>query len=189
LREEMRREVRLILDELGTTAVYVTHDQEEALSLADRVAVMREGKLLQVGTPEEIYTRPATGFVARFVGNSNLLPAVVTGDGGFEIEGAGIVRDASVPGLEAGTSVDIVLKPEELAISRQEETVRSSRFLRARVVSRTYRGGRMEYIVRTGGGHVLRVLQEKVEVDPDGEVFVTLPEGLLHAVPRSSELP
>jgi len=74
LRAATREEVRKVLKETGTTAILVTHDQEEALSFADRLGVMRGGRLLQVGTPEEVYLRPKTPFVAQFLGRTNLLP-------------------------------------------------------------------------------------------------------------------
>src|SRR6202043_620642 len=82
LRESMQVEIRQIQKRLGITAVLVTHDQEEALTMADRVVIMRDGRLEQVGTPEEIYSRPTSRFVASFIGASNFLPGSVDGQSG-----------------------------------------------------------------------------------------------------------
>src|SRR5688500_86944 len=79
LREEMRSEVSSLQRRLGIATVFVTHDQGEALTMSDRIAVMRDGRIEQIGTPSEIYERPATRFVAGFIGNINLVPATVAG--------------------------------------------------------------------------------------------------------------
>src|SRR5207237_6174771 len=84
LRQEMRTEIRRICKTAGFTTIYVTHDQKEALSVADRIAVLKDGKLVQVGTPGELYHRPNSAFVADFIGHTNLIPAKVIGhDNGF----------------------------------------------------------------------------------------------------------
>jgi putative spermidine/putrescine transport system ATP-binding protein len=115
IRLRLRGELRRIQQDLGITAVYVTHDQEEALSIADRIAVMRAGRIEQIGGPEEIYTRPRTDFVADFVGISNLLACrvVSASDGVVEWEG----ERFRVP-LPAGAAGSIILsiRPERLAI-------------------------------------------------------------------------
>lgn len=85
IRDNLRAELRRFLQEFRTTTVYVTHDQTEALSLGDQVAVMRSGRVVQVGTPSEIYSRPATLFVAGFIGNANLIPCVCDGRGAFTL--------------------------------------------------------------------------------------------------------
>ncbi|HUY46516.1 MAG TPA: ABC transporter ATP-binding protein [Streptosporangiaceae bacterium] len=92
LRERMRLEISSLVREAGATTVYITHDQAEAFALADRVGILEKGKLVQTGTPEEIYTQPATAFVARFTGLSGELPVLVrrvVGEGLFEVEPAG----------------------------------------------------------------------------------------------------
>jgi putative spermidine/putrescine transport system ATP-binding protein len=118
VREQLRDEIRRIQLELGVTTVFVTHDQEEALSVADRVGVMRGGRLEQLGAPAEIYLRPATPFVANFVGLSNQLPARVTG-GMAEVYGTHLpLVDASAAGEGSATalvrpeSIDIVADPD-----------------------------------------------------------------------------
>ena len=85
IRVQVRAEIRKLQQELGITTIYVTHDQEEALSLSDRVAVMKDGRVLQVGRPKELYERPRTRFVADFVGTNNLVPGRVSGRAGAEL--------------------------------------------------------------------------------------------------------
>ena len=111
LRARVRQEVRAILLAAGVTALFVTHDQEEALSLADRVAVMREGRIEQMGTPEEVYGRPASRWVAEFLGEADVLPGTVT-DGWVECELARVPAD---PGLAAGDA-EVLVRPESVAL-------------------------------------------------------------------------
>ncbi|QOR70314.1 sn-glycerol-3-phosphate ABC transporter ATP-binding protein UgpC [Ruania alkalisoli] len=110
LRDQTRSELKLLHAELGATSVYVTHDQEEAMTLSDRIAVMSHGRLEQYGTPEEIYHQPATEFVARFVGKPkmNLLPAVRTERGRFAVAGSAL-------------EVDLAAEPDELTIGLRPE--------------------------------------------------------------------
>jgi putative spermidine/putrescine transport system ATP-binding protein len=115
IRLRLRGELRRIQQDLGITAVYVTHDQEEALAIADRIAVMRAGRIEQIGGPEEIYARPRTGFVADFVGISNLLACrvVSAADGVVEWEGERL-RVPLAPGADGAVIVSI--RPEKLAV-------------------------------------------------------------------------
>jgi iron(III) transport system ATP-binding protein len=110
LRERLRGEVREILRQSGVTALFVTHDQEEALSLADRVAVMRDGTVVQTGMPEEVYGQPASRWVADFLGEAEVLPAVV-GDGFVECE---LGRFGVDPGFRG--PADLVVRPESVAV-------------------------------------------------------------------------
>jgi iron(III) transport system ATP-binding protein len=110
LRERLREDVREILAEAGVTALFVTHDQEEALSLAERVAVMREGRIEQVGTPEEIYSRPASRWVAGFVGEIEVVP-------GEAAEGRVVCELGSLPAEPSRAGpVDVLVRPESVAI-------------------------------------------------------------------------
>jgi putative spermidine/putrescine transport system ATP-binding protein len=113
VRVQLRDEIRRIQIEVGTTSLFVTHDQEEALALADRVGVMREGRLEQLGTPEVIYTEPATAFVADFVGLSNRLPGVVH-DGTVEV--LGFPLPVLGNGVVNGAATALV-RPESVEVS------------------------------------------------------------------------
>ncbi len=113
VRLQLREQIRALQQRLHTTTLFVTHDQEEALSMADRVGVMRSGKLEQLATPSELYARPATAFVAEFVGSMNRIPADPDGDGRVR------VLDAALPirGDRPDGSLDALIRPEELRIT------------------------------------------------------------------------
>jgi spermidine/putrescine transport system ATP-binding protein len=123
LRKRLQVELKEIQRDVGITFVYVTHDQEEALTMSDRIAVMNDGVVEQVAGPEEVYDRPATQFVAGFIGVSNLMPGRVTKAGaGGEVElDAGVTVDASVAGFEAGERCHAVVRPEKLQIRLPED--------------------------------------------------------------------
>lgn len=117
LREELQVEIGRLHRELGVTVVFVTHDQEEALALSDRIAIFDEGGIEQVGTAEDLYERPATRFVARFVGDSNIVDGTLGSDGGHRVlRGAGFVVRVPDAGLPDGTAAALVIRPERLRI-------------------------------------------------------------------------
>jgi len=115
LRKGLQVELKRIQREVGITFVYVTHDQEEALTMSDRIAVMNRGRVEQVGVPEDVYERPATTFVAGFIGVSNLMPAVVAGPGQVRLESGPEVA-ASTDGLGSGEGCYAVVRPEKLRV-------------------------------------------------------------------------
>lgn len=119
LRKEMQIELKRMQRDVGITFIYVTHDQEEALSMSDRIAVMWKGRLLQIGSPQEIYDAPATEFVASFIGSCNIVPAVSAGPGAPPtVTGIGpvpaVVGDVATP---AGSPVSIAVRPERMSVS------------------------------------------------------------------------
>ena len=116
IRLRLRAEIRKLQQDLGVTTLYVTHDQEEALSLADRLAVMRGGRIEQLGRPEEVYGRPRTGFVADFIGISNLVPCrvVSAADGVLDWEGRRL--RAACDGVADGAAVTLAVRPEKLHV-------------------------------------------------------------------------
>ena len=155
LREETRLELKGIQERLGTTFLVVTHDQEEALGMASRVAVMNHGRIAQVGAPAEVYERPNSRFVADFVGAVNLFEGtVVAGGGGLCDSGA----DAPVPLPAAmpqavGARLTLALRPEKLRLSSQHP---AGFALAATVVSIDYQGGQSTVHLMTERGHKLR---------------------------------
>jgi iron(III) transport system ATP-binding protein len=160
LRAGLRREVELILRDAEATAVLVTHDQEEALSLADRLAVMREGRLVQVGAPEDIYSRPASRWAAQFVGEVNVLAGVARGQG-VETE----LGTFDLPGPATGT-VHVAVRPEQLDL-------RADLHGNAEVVSREFRGHDVLYRLRHEGGRTLLVQLPSLRLYEVGDrVFV-----------------
>ncbi|WP_019548992.1 ABC transporter ATP-binding protein [Streptomyces sulphureus] len=143
VRLQLREEIRRIQLESGITTVFVTHDQEEALSLADRVAVMRDGRLEQCAPPAELYARPATPFVAEFVGTMNRIPGTVRDGGEVEALGRRLPVHGSAPA--EGTEVDVLLRPEELAVRAAEDGT-------ATVQVATFLGGLTRLGLRTEAG-------------------------------------
>ena len=125
LRKGLQIELKRIQREVGITFVYVTHDQEEALTMSDRIAVMNEGIIEQVAGPEEVYERPATTFVAGFIGVSNLMPGTVESANGeratVELE-AGVTVEAEANGLRSGEPCHAVVRPEKLSVRKRDES-------------------------------------------------------------------
>jgi putative spermidine/putrescine transport system ATP-binding protein len=116
VRVQLREEIRRVQTQLGITTLYVTHDQEEALSVSDRVAVMRAGKIEQIGPPAEIYGAPATRFVAEFIGTMNRIESTVAGPGTVDVGGVRLAVDAAVD-RAAGAPVLLLVRPESLDLS------------------------------------------------------------------------
>ena len=114
LRMDMQNELKQIQQEVGITFVYVTHDQEEALSMSDTVVVMDAGKILQIGTPEDIYNEPANAFVADFIGESNILDGIMLED--YKVKMFGQVFTCVDKGFEKNEAVDVVIRPEDIDI-------------------------------------------------------------------------
>ncbi|MEM7747248.1 MAG: ABC transporter ATP-binding protein [Pseudomonadota bacterium] len=124
LRKDLQRELKDIHDRVGTTFIYVTHDQEEALSMSDRIAILRDGRIEQLGTPEDLYEQPKTIFVANFLGKSNFLPATVTSNSTGELSYAVgdktfCLRSNSIP--ELNNTFSIALRPERLSLCDQSD--------------------------------------------------------------------
>jgi iron(III) transport system ATP-binding protein len=145
LRLRLRDDLRIILKQTGMTALYVTHDQAEAVVLGDRIGVMRDGKLLQMGTPDEIYNRPADLFVANFTGATNELTGTLVGrSGDFGVIDFGDGRRgeaALLHALELGDKVRIALRPENIRIGRQD----GANVFSAQIVDRRYQGTQTVY--------------------------------------------
>lgn len=114
LRKDMQKELKAIQKRLGITFIYVTHDQEEALSMSDRVVVMDKGKIQQIGTPEDIYNEPVNAFVADFIGESNIVDAVMIKD--YYVRISGVVFDCLDKGFEPNEKVEAVIRPEDIKI-------------------------------------------------------------------------
>jgi spermidine/putrescine transport system ATP-binding protein len=163
LRKEMQLELKTLQREVGITFIYVTHDQEEALTMSDRIAVMSRGVALQVGQPEEIYERPATKFVADFIGETNFLDGVVRGQNGTTVEidlpGSGTVHVESSRKFANGQQVSVAVRPEKLTLNNQ---VADGNNLKGRVEEVIYIGTDTHYGVRFSGSHKVRVREQNV---------------------------
>jgi len=171
LREEMRAELREIQRAVGITTIFVTHDQHEALGLSDRVAVMNAGRIEQLGTPREVYQRPATGFVADFIGASSALEGRAVDAGTVELAGGQRIAVRLPRPLEPGTRVRLLIRPE-----RVEPGDGGANALPARVASVMFLGDHAEVRLELpGGARVLAVVRGTVVVEPGDRLTVTLP--------------
>lgn len=177
LRHHMRSELRRLQRSLGITAVYVTHDQSEALSMADRIAILHEGRLIQVGTPSEVYESPSDPFVASFLGDTNFLTATVAGEEPehylLAVEGLGaVLRAPKTRRLPAGRTVTVSIRPERLRLRPGaggdgaggspppggDGGAGQGEFLcRGRIEDVYYQGATVRYQVRADGDLVLKV--------------------------------
>jgi iron(III) transport system ATP-binding protein len=163
LRVEMRREIRRIVKENGLTGIYVTHDQEEALAMADRIAVLTRGKIGQIGTPEEIYRDPRSAYVANFIGETNLMQGemIDTRDGIARVRTAAgeMVGRVTDPGWmpAAGEQVRLSVRPEAWRMHKQA----GDNPVRGKIAERTYLGQRIQYWIETAVGR-----QQVVEMNP-----------------------
>jgi spermidine/putrescine transport system ATP-binding protein len=152
LRKQMQLELKRIQHEVGITFVHVTHDQEEAMTMADAIAVMNAGKIEQLGTPTELYETPRTVFVAGFLGISNLLRGTVEGDGAVRLEEGTVVRAPAAAGR--GGAVSMGIRPEKVRLGTQEENR-----LSGEVRESAYIGVSTQYIVDTRAGAITLYVQ------------------------------
>jgi spermidine/putrescine ABC transporter ATP-binding subunit len=163
LRESLQLEMRRLHADLGITFIYVTHDQEEALTMSDRIAVMNEGRIVQLGKPEELYDRPCNRFVASFIGESNFLPGVVRGveDGIVVADCSGVTLRALATGpLDVGAAAMLTMRPERMRFVDPASPVAGQRNrLRAMVTEAMFAGERCRYLLRGEDGAAL-VLKE-----------------------------
>jgi putative spermidine/putrescine transport system ATP-binding protein len=171
LREQLRVEIDRLLRQLGITAVYVTHDQGEAMALGDRIVVMEKGRIAQAGTPQEIYHRPATAFVADFIGTMNRIAG--------EVRDGHLVFAAGRLPLGAVAAREVMFRPEDVRIVRHGE-----HHLEAKVISSFFLGDHTRLVVDAGAAAPLVVETTERRVWPRGEtVHLAVSEGSILAVP------
>ena len=154
LREEMRFEIRRLHDEYRYTTVYVTHDQSEAMTTADLIAVMNAGKIDQLGTPEDIYARPESEFVARFIGASNVIKG--TARDGNHVDFAGAILKVIGAPLTAGQSAAVAIRQHDIGLSTQTPASPQNA-VKAVVTRQVYLGAARDYMVEVADGTALRV--------------------------------
>jgi spermidine/putrescine transport system ATP-binding protein len=159
LRRQLQLELKRIQTEVGITFVYVTHDQEEALTMSDRIAVMHDGVVEQLGTPEELYERPTSRFVADFIGSTNLLRGRIEPDGWVRLT-SGEIAHVAHDGLAAGTEVEISVRPEAIALVPPG----AQGAIKATVEQAAYLGTTISYQLRSAGGLALTVLSPKTGI-------------------------
>jgi len=171
LRKKMQIELKNLQRRLGITFVFVTHDQEEALSMSDRIVVINEGRIEQIGTPREIYERPVNLFVAQFVGEINIFEGVVTAqlsDHQLEVnlEGVPCVLKTQ-QSFQVGTQVQVTLRPEDLRVIERSHIIPGKNYLFGEVIERTYKGSTLDSIIRLENGKNVQASEFFDEDDPD----------------------
>ncbi|HEX3498244.1 MAG TPA: ABC transporter ATP-binding protein [Stellaceae bacterium] len=183
LREEMRFEVRRLHDEYKYTTLYVTHDQVEAMTAADRIVVMNGGRVEQAGTPEDIYERPESEFVANFIGGTNILHGTHRGDGVVECAGAMLRCGQGTPAADGKTAVSIRLHDVELRAGAP--AAGTLNMARGRIVRQVYLGATRDYLVDLAAGDSIRAVVPRAFDHPAGSVVaVHFPPAACRALAR-----
>lgn len=191
LRKDMRAEIRKLHSQLGITMVYVTHDQEEAASMASHIALMNKGEIVQTGTPQELYYSPSTRFIAEFIGHANILSGIVRKVHRDEAEivwGTTCFSVSFAPntGIAPGMPVDVVLRPECLTITPQPPDTPGINILPGTIVSREFHGPVTHCVVDVFGV-LLTVLSISFRAAPEnsGNVFLSFRPADARCIPRS----
>jgi spermidine/putrescine transport system ATP-binding protein len=171
LRKQMQLEIKHLQRQLGITFVFVTHDQEEAFAMSDRVVVMNEGEIRQIGSPQEIYEEPENLFVARFVGEINVLEAEILGPHGEDaytanVEGQEFVL-RSRREYKVGEEVKVLLRPEDLKVYLEQENALEPPFFRGQIVETVYKGATVDILLTLDNGKKLQAAEFFNEDDID----------------------
>src|ERR1700716_2210033 len=182
LREEMRFEIRRLHDEYRYTTVYVTHDQSEAMTTADLIAVMNAGRIDQLGTPEDIYARPESEFVARFIGASNVIKGTALDQNHVSFAGA-TLQVVGAP-LTAGQSAAVAIRQHDIGLSNQAPASPDNT-IKAVVTRQVYLGANRDYMVEVADGTALRVTTPtETNVGKGSEGWLTMPPARCRALSR-----
>ena len=176
LRKDMQQELKKIQKATGITFIFVTHDQEEALSMSDTVVVMNEGKILQIGTPINIYNEPVNAFVADFIGESNIVDGVMLSD--YRVKFSGHTFECVDKGFESGEQIDVVVRPEDVDIVPVEKGM-----LEGVVTSVTFMGVHYEIIVDINGFKWM--IQTTDFVDVDERIGLYIEPDAIHIMKKS----
>jgi spermidine/putrescine transport system ATP-binding protein len=181
LRQHMLIELDRIHDEIGITFIYVTHDQQEALSVSDRLAVMNLGVILQIGTPQEIYESPTTDFVARFIGETNLYDGKIIKAEKMDVQGAmeymveldipdlGLIKVTTVDEVHVGQTVSFTIRPEKIVISKDKPTTKRDdiNHFQGIVDEPIYSGFQTKFYVKTDKS-LIRVIKQHANYSDEG---------------------
>ena len=178
LRKEMQIELKKIQQSLEITFVYVTHDQEEALTMSDTVAVMKDGDILQIGTPQDIYNEPKNAFIADFIGESNIIDGIMHAD--YSVEFAGYIFDCVDKGFENLEKVDVVIRPEDIIVIPPEDANISGL-----VESAIFKGVHYEMILDAHGYKWIIHSTEKWE--EGSEIGIDIAKENIHIMKREAE--
>ncbi len=178
LRKDMQRELKNIQQELGITFIYVTHDQEEALSMSDTVVVMDKGKIQQIGTPEDIYNEPVNAFVADFIGESNIVDAIMLDD--YLVTFGGVKFKCLDKGFDKNEFVEAVVRPEDIQITKPG----SQDSLTGKVTSVTFKGVHFEILVDVNG-FIWMIQTTRDDIKVDDVIGMYIEPDAIHIMKRS----
>ncbi len=185
LREELRFELKRLQRDLGITGLYVTHDQVEALAMSNRVAVMRDGKIEQIGRPRDVYEGPQSRFVADFIGTSNFIDGTVAAkEGGvYRIStDDGELRVRSEADYANGASVVVAARPEHIALAADTNGAGPNRW-KGKVAARAFLGESVDHVVAVGSREVRARCNPSISIPPETEVTLTFPEDACSLIP------
>ena len=188
LREQMRVELRQLQQRLGITAIYVTHDQEEAMVIADRIVLMHNGGIAQIGTPMDIYAKPASLFAASFIGQTNALLGVVTqGNGGATRVsiGDGLELDSADAGFSGGNEVEVLCRPEQLALSAARPD--GPNVFQASVEQTVFMGNSADVFLTRGGLKLTAQISPAAHWPPATELWVKISPDSVRLLPRERD--
>ena len=184
IRMTMRHEIRAIQQRLGVTAIHVTHDREEAMTMADRLVIMQAGRIAQVGTPEQVYDRPASAFVANFMGAENVLPVhVARSEDGMAVSiGPAVIRlaDDDATALSAGEAV-AYFRNDVASLDAPDAAPRGDLLVPARIAARSYPGGLYRYRVEAASRQI--TVDDAARHEPGTAVGLRIPVQHLHIFP------
>lgn len=181
MRKDMQLELSDMHKRLGITFIYVTHDQEEALTMSDRIIVMRHGIVQQIGTPQKVYDEPANAFVADFIGESNIFSGIMRKD--FLVEFAGATLECVDKGFKKDEPIDVIIRPEDIYVLKSDN---DKAMFYAEVISCVFKGTHYHTTVKTYGEERMEiVLYDNVECSPGENIGIYISPSELHIMHKS----
>ena len=179
LRKGMQIELKRIQQKLGITFIFVTHDQEEALTMSDTIVVMNKGEIQQMGSPEDIYNEPANSFVAKFIGESNIVDGIMLDD--FKVEFAGRIFDCVDKGFEKNEAIEVVIRPEDFEMVKYEEGM-----LKGTVTSVIFKG--VHYEIEVKDENHTWILHNTKHAEIGSKIGLSLDPGSIHIMKKESDV-
>ena len=179
LRKEMQIELKKIQQKLGITFIFVTHDQEEALTMSDTIVVMNKGEIQQMGSPEDIYNEPANSFVAKFIGESNIVDGIMLDD--FKVEFGGRIFDCVDKGFEKNEAIEVVIRPEDFEMVKYENGM-----LKGTVTSIIFKG--VHYEIEVKDENHTWILHNTKHAEIGSKIGLSLDPESIHIMKKESDV-
>ncbi|HBI7085321.1 TPA: ABC transporter ATP-binding protein [Clostridium perfringens] len=179
LRKEMQIELKKIQQKLGITFIFVTHDQEEALTMSDTIVVMNKGEIQQMGSPEDIYNEPANSFVAKFIGESNIVDGIMLDD--FKVEFDGKIFDCVDKGFEKNEAIEVVIRPEDFEMVKYENGM-----LKGTVTSIIFKG--VHYEIEVKNENHTWILHNTKHAEIGSKIGLSLDPESIHIMKKESDV-